>query len=815
MLRKKIGSGSTLWLLAARGFASVDGDQTPNTTIATEKIPSALTQNIEKNTPPKTPSAFVPYEKKSEYSLQPIRKIAITVDGQPPKTEDFIRAHIKLSEGNPFNVHTADEAIHSLFQTNMFDDIRLSVDQNVDGSLVLNFSLTTRPKIAAIEFPHEKISNKKLKKEIKTVEGEYLNRSFINDDVQAIYRHYQVMGYPRPTIDYKIEPTDDPKYVKMIFDIVPGEGFHISTVKFTHFGDVDTEKIKKCMMLKTWSIFSFLTKKGYFMDILLDVDRETVIEAMQNAGYLDAKITRAAFDRAANSKKGVLEFVADLGQKYFTGEVQFTGNKVYPDEKIASLIKIKEGDPFSPGDIADTAEAIRNFYSYNGYINSSVGVEKIPTFTNNTIDVKLTINESPLTYVDSISIKGNFKTKNKVILRELALAPGDKLNYIKLKNSENRLKNTEFFETVSCDIDDTDTPDRKNIQIDVKEKNTGKIQLGGAISATNNQFIFLELSQSNFDLFNAKAKFQGSGQKLHARAQIGTRENQLTLSFEEPSLFDRELAFGIDIFGEKTKYRNSDSNDSGPSYDQTAIGFEPYFRKRLYELWVGRLGYNLTRKNIRNVSATAVQPLKDEAGRRSASRVKFSVERDTRDNYIFPRSGSNVGLHQELAGLGGYTKLYKIAASATKWLTVSEKYDHTLAIATKIGMICPFSNQATPFSERYFLGGDALMRGFEFREISPKDQRGESLGGNSFVYGGVEYTANIFDDFYFATFAEIGNVGVHQSPFRGGWNADAGCGLRIFIGGMPLRLDWGYPIHCAKNTKKKGVQFNFSFGMSF
>ncbi|MDR1303065.1 MAG: outer membrane protein assembly factor BamA [Puniceicoccales bacterium] len=813
---KKIGSGSILWLLATKSFVFADDTQNPNTATATEKVTADKpTQNTEKSAPLQAPAAFVPYEKKSEYSLQPIRKIVIAVDGQPPKTEDFIRAHIQLREGDAFSVHTADEAIHSLAQTGMFDDVRLSVDQNSDASLVLNFSLTTRPKIAAIEFPHEKISNKKLKKEIKTTEGEYLNRSFINDDIQAIYRHYQVMGFPRPTIDYKIKPTDDPKFVKIVFDIVPGEGFHISAIKFTNFGDVNTEKIKKRMMLKTWSLFSFLTKKGYFIDILLDADREMIIEAMQNAGYLDAKITRAAFDRAGNSKRGVLEFVANLGQKYLTGQVQFTGNKVYPDEKIASLVKIKAGDPFSPGDIADTAEAIRNFYSYNGYINTVVGAEKIPTFTNNTIDVKLTIDESPLTYVGSISVKGNFKTKNKVILRELALAPGDKLNYIKLKNSENRLKNTEFFETVSCDIDDTDVPDRKNIQIDVKEKNTGKIQLGGAISATNNQFIFLELSQSNFDLFNGKAKFQGSGQKLHARAQIGTRENQLTLSFEEPYLFDRELAFGIDIFGEKTKYRTSDSNYSGPSYDQTAIGFEPYFRKRLYELWVGRLGYNLTRKNIRNVSETAVQPLKDEAGRRSASRVKFSVERDTRDNYIFPRSGSNVGLHQELAGLGGYTKLYKIAASATKWLTVSEKYDHTLAIAAKIGMICPFNRQATPFSERYFLGGDALMRGFEFREISPKDQRGESLGGNSFVYGGAEYTANIFDDFYFATFAEVGNVGVHQSPFRRGWNADAGCGLRIFIGGMPLRLDWGYPIHCAKDTKKKGLQFNFSFGMSF
>jgi outer membrane protein insertion porin family len=224
------------------------------------------------------------------------------------------------------------------------------------------------------------------------------------------------------------------------------------------------------MMLKTWSLFSFITKKGYFVDILLDIDRTMITEAMQNVGYLDAKITRAEFINKNGKASGTLEFVADLGKKYFTGNIQFKGNTIYPDDKIASLIKIKTGNPFSPGNIDKTAEAIRNFYSSNGYINSCVTAEKIPTFTDNTIDVKFTIHESSLTYVNSILINGNYKTKNKVILRELALAPGDKFNYPKMKNSENRLKNTNFFETVSLDIKDSDIPDHKDIQIDVKEK---------------------------------------------------------------------------------------------------------------------------------------------------------------------------------------------------------------------------------------------------------------------------------------------------------------------------------------------------------
>jgi outer membrane protein insertion porin family len=769
-------------------------------------------------------TTFSTYAKQSEQGPFLVRKIFITVDGTPPESEDFIRSHMKLSEHQPFNPHLADEAIHSLFGTNIFEDIRISADQNEDGTLDVFFALTMRPKIAAIEFPNEKVSNKKLKKQLKTASGEYLNKAFINEDIQTIYRYYQTQGFPKPTINYEIVPTDDPKYVKVIFDIVPGEGVHISGIKFTNFGDVDTEKIQKRMVLKTWSILSFITKKGYFVDVLLDVDRTMITEEMHNAGYLDAKITRAEFVNKNNKKSGILEFVADLGQKYFMGNIQFEGNKIYPNDKIASLIKIKTGDPFSPENIDNTAEAIRNFYSYYGYINSHVKIEKIPTFIGNTIDVKFTIHESPLIYVDSVLIKGNFKTKNKVILRELALAPEDKFNHVKMKNSENRLKNTGFFETVSVDVKDSDIPNHKDIQIDVKEKNTGKVMAGGAISAKNNQFVFLELSQSNFDLFNSRAKFQGGGQKARTRVQIGTRSNQFILSFEEPYLFDRELAFGMDVMGEKTKYRESDSNYSGSTYDRTSFGVEPYFRKRLYELWVGRLAYNITGGNIRNVADDAPKPLRDEKGHFTDSRIKFSIERDTRDNYIFPRMGSLIDIDMQVAGLGGTRKLFKVFASATKWFTISEKYDHTLTLAAKTGIICPFSGKTTPYTERYFLGGDTLMRGFEDREISPKDKKlgspvanpvYESIGGNSFIYAGAEYTFNIFDDFYGATFIEAGNVGPHQTPFNKSFNVDAGFGLRIFIGGMPLHLDWGYPIHSAKDIKRNGVQFNFSFGASF
>lgn len=783
----------------------------------------------------KTPNSLATYEKSTKAEHFIIRKIKIKTDKGPLESEDFVRTHMRFSEGEEFDPHAADDAIHSLHAIGMFDTIDVEAFQNLDQTVDVVFNLTVRPKIRSIKYPHERVSNKKLKTNLKTVEGGFLDRAAIHDDVNTYYQYYQIKGFPKPVIKESIVPAGD-GYVDVIFDIVPGKGVHISNIVFNGFGDVPTRPIEKKMGLKTWNLFSFFTKRGYFVDTLLEIDRQTVMDALHDAGYLDAKLTQAEFI-PSETYKGSLVFTADLGSKYTLGVVDWTGNTLYDDAKIQSIIRMKEGDAFNPSAISDTAEVIQNYYRYHGYLNTYVEAEKLPTFKDNVINVRYKIHEAPLCYVNAITVNGNYKTKNKVILRELSLAPGDKYNYVSAKASEHRLKNTGFFENVTVDAVDSSVPDQKDIRIDVKENNTGKFQIGGAISAKHNQMVFVEIAQSNFDLFGKGKNFQGSGQKAHARFQLGTREHALRLSFEEPYLLDKELAFGVDVFGERTRWRRSDEGYNGDTYDENEIGFEPYFRKRIYELWTGRLAYNFTWSKIKRLGRNASSVLKREAdmGHRTDSAIKFLIERDTRDSYLFPRSGTYFGFETQFSGVGGRTKFTKLDLSAGIWYPISERYDHSISLRAKLGTICPHGHKEVPYSERYFLGGDTLMRGFESHEISPKEtiflvddkgnpklddnkcQRRElrSVGGIARSYIGAEYTFNIFENFYGAAFFEAGAVNDKKFKFFKHMNTDAGFGLRIFINNMPLRLDWGWPIHRAKDVRKDGVQFNFSFGCVF
>jgi outer membrane protein assembly factor BamA len=214
--------------------------------------------------------------------------------------------------------------------------------------------------------------------------------------------------------------------------------------------------------------------------------------------------------------------------------------------------------------------------------------------------------------------------------------------------------------------------------------------------------------------------------------------------------------------------------------------------------------------------------------------VKFLLDRDTRDNYLFPTEGSYIGIENQFAGLGGSVKLYRFDVDTSFFFTISHKYEHILALSAKFGSSFPFGHHTkngvrvkneTPYSERFFLGGDSMMRGFEFRDISPRivgiDQKtgkkvyGDPLGGNSYAYFGAEYTAKIFERLYIAGFAELGCVNAGKFKFFKDYNANIGFGFRIFAMGMPVRLDFGYPVMRSKNTPRRGSQFNFTVGTSF
>src|SRR5258708_2957370 len=238
------------------------------------------------------------------------------------------------------------------------------------------------------------------------------------------------------------------------------------------------------------------------------------------------------------------------GRQYHIGEVSFSGNKLFSSTLLRRVARQKTGFVFTPSKLDKDEERIRDFYGKDGYIETRVRLLRKPNLETGNIDVEYQITENERFNVESVVIEGNTKTKSTVIVRELVLGPGDVFSTVLEKISKLRLENTRFFESVDVTEQETagNIPGRRNLRIAVREGRTGNLSFGAGFSSLERATIFTEVSQSNFDIFNRRSLFQGDGQKFRLRLQLGQRSNEAILTFEEPWLFQRELALGFNLF---------------------------------------------------------------------------------------------------------------------------------------------------------------------------------------------------------------------------------------------------------------------------
>ena len=254
---------------------------------------------------------------------------------------------------------------------------------------------------------------------------------------------------------------------------------------------------------------------------------------------------------------------------------------------------ITTGKPYSPTLLSSERSRLRKIYGNRGYLDTKIRIQRKPNLVNNQIDLVFEITENNKFSVNSIEVRGNEKTKTVVLIRELALAPGETFDLTRMETSEARLKNTKLFERVSISDEPIASGDpelrnsRRNMIVDVDEGRTGHVSFGVGFSTLEKAMMYAEFRQGNFDIMKWRAphRLQGDGQKFRLRLKLGSRSNEVRLALEEPWFLNRRVAAGFEVFREKSDYQSS-------YYDELRAGFEVYFRKRLFELVEGRLFYS-------------------------------------------------------------------------------------------------------------------------------------------------------------------------------------------------------------------------------
>ena len=741
--------------------------------------------------------------------------VTIKFVGTANVNEQVVRANMQIRDGGEFDEVILDRDIRSLYRTGLFEFIEVKHEPVDANTFNLVVEVTPKFRVLNVRFEgNQKVKTSRLEKEVKVKPNQALDERQIKEDSEKLREYYQKAGFNQVSVSYTIDRDRIGGFGTVTFKIREGDKVKIADIKFTGNEHVSPRRLRRVLETKKWWMFSWLTGSGRFKDDQFEDDLEKLRDYFRELGFLDVEIPQ---DKVLFTypSPGKLVLIIDIneGRQYRLGEIAFSGNQLFTGDLLKRVVRQKPGMVFVPSKVDADRQRLDDFYGKDGYLDTRVQLLRKPNVTTGNIDLEYRIQESEKFNVESIVIEGNNKTKSTVILRELVLAPGDVFSTVLMKISQLRLDNTRFFESVDVTPQETNIPGRRNMRIAVREGRTGNLTFGAGFSSLERATLFAEVSQANFDLFNRRSFFQGDGQKFRLRMQLGSLSSEVVLSFEEPWLFEQQLGLGFSVFRTSSEYNST-------FYSQIQTGFEVYLRKRLWELWEGRVSYTYEIFDIEDVSPSASPIIQALAGSNASSSIGFQLQRDTRDKIINTTSGNRAEINLRFSGgpLGGsdINNNYSLEFRGSQFFPVFETQTQVLALLARGGVVQNFGDaNDVPYYNKWYLGGPTTLRGYEFREVSPRDQFDEPIGGKTYGFFSAEYSLDIVSPIRFAIFYDAGfvNRGAYDfNPSR--YHDNFGFGLRLFVAGAPLSLDFGIPI-TGDEIAKKGNQFNFSFGTRF
>ena len=806
-----------------------------------------------------------------------IRSIDVQYSGPATVSKDVILAQIRTAVGQPYSDSTVEDDIRSLYKTGTIQNVRIFAQPEEDGVKVI-VAVQTRQVLRELVIDGaQRVSAKKLRKEI----GVKLNSPVNEDDLQKarqkIIDRYQSKGFTDITVDFRVEPIDERRgTARVIYTVNEGVRGAVKRIRFEGNEHFSEKILRKQMKTRGKTMIAFIDKSGRLDEVQLQQDLDAIKEYYQNHGYIDVEVQETGRER----KNGPLLITIGIkeGTLYHVNKLSFAGYKETTEEKIRKVIKMKEGSVYSPKDLHDDAKAIADNYGRGGYVDLIILPQGTPAGAG-LIDVHYKIEEGNRSFVERINIIGNTRTKDKVIRREILVRPGDVFDTVRMDTTKKRLENLGYFTKVEAYPEETGVEGRKDLVIQVEEKRTGSLNFGAGYSTVDKLIGFVELTQGNFDITNWPG-LTGAGQKFRAKAQIGSERKDFVVGLTEPYFLDQRLSLGGQIFYSEANYLSS-------AYDQRNYGFSLEARKPLFSWVYAVLGYSIQNYDIFNVAGGVSPELLAEEGTTTKSSVTTSLVWDRRDNPFLTRKGERISITSYVAGgpLGGDEQIYGFDIEATKYIrfpgdlillfdveaaTVDvwnkpeqtrlsgffgEVFDingnpvltgtppNQVQVTEKINELVP----TVPIFDRLYLGGSNNLRGFRFRDISPKDFNGQPLGGQSMARGTVELTFPIIEKARGAIFYDAGLVNpdpwdfgdqtlivprgpnaqasakyarINHLPYNltpkatfDSFGSDFGVGLRLDLPIGPLRLDYGYPIDRAGNTGHGHL--NFSVGYQF
>ena len=735
---------------------------------------------------------------------RPNKVADVQVKGNQIISTTLILNQMKSKKGGLLIQNDVNEDVKRLYKTGYFEDIRIEVEELPEGYRLVVL-VNEKPVVRQIVLDgNSSFKAQDLRKELKVLEGQILDEHVVKEGVENIRKKYRSKGFKFIEVESEVDVNQKTKEATLFVHILEGQKYKIKEVRFEGVHAFKEKKLRKLMKTKkdTWYTSGVFNEEKFQKDL----DRTQLF--YQQEGYLDVKVSpQFEYDQA--KRKIIILIQVEEGTHYVTGEVQIKGAELFPESEIWQNLEMLPGTTYSQYYLTNDIDRIRKYYFERGYVDARIVPDVKLNRDTGKVDVVYKIHEGDLYFVDKVIVRGNTKTKDVVIRRELRIRPGDKIDGEKVQKSIQRLENLDYFEEATYDMEPGSAPNRKDLIFRVKEKRTGELSFGGGISSIDQFVGFGEISQKNFDLFRFP-RFTGGGQKLSIRARVGTISQDFDLSFEEPYLFGKKISFGWDAYNTRRDNKNVD-------FDEDRLGSGVTFSRAFADALRLGTGYILERVKLKNLSGDAPRTVRDFEGSTLLSRWRLFQNWDTRDSIFNPSKGHLLTFQEELVGsfLGGDETFYSLQTNYSQYWTLFKK--HLIEFRFRLGTAQDFGQSDTvPVFDRFYAGGLGTVRGFNYRRVGPLEA-GDAVGGNTIGLTSLEYTFPVpyIDLIKGAVFVDVGQV--HKSSYTLSFSDFAisiGPGVKVKTPIGPLAFYYGLPI-ANRDTKNRNGRFEFSLSHGF
>ena len=757
-------------------------------------------------------------------------------DGFEGDTSDVL-ACCEMREGDEFSADACSRDVRALRETKRYDEVFVETKPDGDDVHVIYVIRRKLRFVGPVIVEGNDFWRKsKIEHMANLKDGQPVDDADLAKAAAKIRDEYQKEFFLSVRVDVQVEPVPGGKgSANVRFVIDEGPRTKLRGYEFTGNASIPSKKLRASFGQRPW-----WNPMGWFAEdpatpSQIANARDAVARTSQDEGFLDVVVGDPDFVTDEQSGKTDIVFPVREGPKYTVGAVKVTGAKLFPAEDVVTNnVSATSGKVAGAKALEDATHEIELFYGSRGYADTVVNLKHEADASDPTVlNLEFDVQEGVPVQINNIVIRGNDRTKDKVIRREIQLSPGDPMDEASAERAQHRLENLRYFSRVRFYTEKVPggeakdgQPEKRDLVYELVEQRTGNFGIGVGASSVDSVYGMVELSESNFDIFAPGKGFTGGGQRGRVSVMAGPRIQTYEASVTEPWFLDRPLELEVEAYRRERWYDQYDTIRSGAAVGISyPVKFFPGQKKAFGRIGfrdsleyvefddVDDDGYSFKRGGDYDNSERRDRLYKveeDKYGDAFENVFRIYWSDDTRDNFLVPTRGYKAIVFGDICM--GDNEWWKLGFSYSHYFNVIRRWNHVLSFRVRGETIDDFAD------DRLFLGGPRSIRGVDYREVGPRVWRGrhhhEAWGGQSLFNVTGEYSIPVVQFVRFALFTDLGSVGEDPWDPEIGDNFcwSVGAGIRLDIPQFPIRLDLATPIEKPSDgVEKKAFSFNIGF----